>query len=152
MLGGLAVTDNGADVLSVEQTPPVGPAPDQEATRMDIPLNQVTCRPAGHALSPLRYGVTDGYDSKQKFCNGVRALALHQMGKWRRDANLRYRYNGPSRSGPGRPKPYDGNVPWADLARVEPVASGDEGLVLSTQVVKHVQFKRHVRVVVVVET
>ena len=41
---------------------------------------------------------------------------------------------------------------WSDLTRFERVASGDEGIVLYTQVVNHVQFKRNVRVVMVVET
>jgi hypothetical protein len=43
-------------------------------------------------------------------------------------------------------------VHWSELLRFEPVASGDEGIALYTQVVNHVQFKRHVRVVMVVET
>jgi DDE superfamily endonuclease len=151
-LGWLDVTDHCAYVLSVEQTPPAGPTADQEATRIDTYLDQVTRVVQQHALYPLRYVVTDGYYSKQKFLNGVRALELHQIGKWRSDANLRYLYTGPPRSGPGRPKQYDGKVRWADLSRFEQVASGDEGIVLYTQVVNHVQFKRNVRVVVVVET
>jgi hypothetical protein len=43
-------------------------------------------------------------------------------------------------------------VRWADLARFVQVASGDEGIVLYTQVVNYVQGKGNVRVVVVVET
>ena len=70
----------------------------------------------------------------------------------RRDANLRYLYDGPLRPGPGRPKQYDGKVQWADLSRFVRVASGDEGFVLYTQVVNYVQGKCNVRVVVVVET
>jgi IS4 transposase len=70
----------------------------------------------------------------------------------RRDANLRYLYDGPPRLGPGRPKQYDGQVQWADLSRFVQVVSGDEGIVLYTQVVNDVQGKGHVRVVVAVET
>jgi len=151
-LGWLDVTDNCAYVLSVEQTPPTGPAADQEATRIDIYLDQVTRVVQQHALYPLRYVVTDGYYSKQKFLDGVRAVALHQIGKLRRDANLRFLYDGPPRSGPGRPKQYDGKVHWSALSRFERMASSDEGIVLYTQVVNHVQFKRNVRVVLVVET
>jgi len=151
-LGWLDVTDNCAYMLSVAQTLPVGPATDQEATRIDLYLDQVTRVVQQHALYPLRYVGTDGYYSKQKFLAGIRALELHQIGKLRSDANLRYLYTGPPRSGPGRPKQYDGKVQWADLARFEQVACGDEGIVLYTQVVNHVQFKRNVRVVVVVET
>ena len=151
-LGWLDVTDNCAYALSIEQSPPTGPAPDQELTRIDIYLDQVTRVVQQHALSPLRYVVTDGYDSKQKFLAGLQALGLHQIGTWRRDANLRSRYDGPPRPGPGRPKPYDGNVQWADLSRFVQVASGDEGIVLYTQVVNYVQGQCNVRVVVVVET
>ena len=151
-LGWLDVTDNCAYALSIEQTPPTGPAPDPELTRIDIYLDQVTRVVQQHALSPLRYVVTDGYYSKQKFLAGVQALGLHQIGKLRRDANLRYLYDGPPRPGPGRPKPYDGKVQWADLSRFVPVASGDEGIVLYTQVLNYVQGKYNVRVVVVVET
>jgi len=72
-LGGLEVTDHCADVLSVEQTPPTGPAADQEPTRIDIYLGQVTRVVQQHALSPRRDVVTDGYDSTQKCLDGVRA-------------------------------------------------------------------------------
>jgi hypothetical protein len=134
-LGWLDVTDNCAYTLSIEQSPPTGPAPDQELTRIDISLDQVTRVVQQHALSPRRYVVTDGYYSKQKFLAGVQALGLQQIGQLRRDANLRYLYDGPPRPGPGRPKPYDGTVQWADLSRFVRVASGAEGSVLYTQVV-----------------
>jgi hypothetical protein len=119
---------------------------------MDSDLDHVTRVVQQHALYPLRYVVTDGYYSKQKFLDSVRALALHQIGKLRRDANLRYLYAGPPRSGPGRPKQYDGKLHWSELSRFEQAASGDEGIVLYTQVVNHMQFKRKGRVVMVVET
>lgn len=151
-LGWLDVTDNCAYILSVEQTPPTGSATAPETTRIDIYLDQVTRVVQQHALYPLRYVVTDGYYSKQKFLVGIRALDLHQIGKLRRDANLRYLYDGPPRSGPGRPKPYDGKVHWSELSRFERMASGDAGIVLYTQVVNHVQFKCNVRVVMVVDT
>jgi hypothetical protein len=148
-LGWLDVTDNRAYALSIAQTPPPGPAPDQELTRIDIYLDQVTRVVQPHALSPLRYVVTDGYYSKQKFLAGLQALGLHQIGKLRRDANLRYLYDGPPHPGPGRPKQYDGKVQGADLSRFVQGASGDEGIVLYTQVVNYVQGQGNVRVVVV---
>lgn len=151
-LGWLDVTDNCAYILSVEQTPPTGSATAPETTRIDIYLDQVTRVVQQHALYPLRYVVTDGYYSKQKFLVGIRALDLHQIGKLRRDANLRYLYDGPPRSGPGRPKQYDGKVHWSELSHFERMASGDAGIVLYTQVVNHVQFKCNVRVVMVVDT
>ena len=116
-LGGLDVTDNCADALSIEQTPPPGPAPDQELTRIEIYLDHVTRVVQPHALSPLRDVVTDGYDNQQKFLADVQALELHQIGKLRRDANLRDLDDGPPRLGPGRPKPYDGNTVDGFIAR-----------------------------------
>ena len=150
--GGLEVTDHGADVLSVEQTPPTDPAADQEATRMDLYRAHVTRVVQPYALSPGRYVVPDGDDSIQNFLDGVRAVARQQIGQWRRDANLRLLSDGPPRSGPGRPKPYDGKGDWSALSRLERMASSAEGIVLYTQVVNHVPCKRHVRVVLVVET
>jgi len=54
-----------------------------------------------HDVRFLRYVVTDGAYSKQKFVAGVLDLGLHQIGKLRADANLRSLYQGPKRLGPG---------------------------------------------------
>jgi hypothetical protein len=116
-LAWLDITGNCAYCLSVEQTPPTSEGPEQETSRIDIYLDQLTRVVRQQALAHLRYVVTDGYYSKQKFLGGVRALGLHQIGKLRADANLRYLYRGPRRSGPGRPKTYDGKVLWTDLSR-----------------------------------
>src|SRR5262249_1561384 len=104
------------------------------------------------ALAHLRYVVTDGYYSKQTFLRGVRALGLHQIGQLRADANLRSLYRGPNRSGPGRPQTYDGKGRWTDLARFEPLATEDAHIMLSQQVVHHVQCQSKLRVVLVVDT
>jgi hypothetical protein len=72
-LGWLDVTDHGADVRRVEQTPPTGPAADQETTRLARYLAHVTRVVQQHALSPLRDLVTDGDDSQQQCLAGVRA-------------------------------------------------------------------------------
>jgi hypothetical protein len=151
-LAWLDITHNCAYCLSVEQTPPTGDSPDPEATRMDVYLDQLTRVVTAHDLNFLRYVVTDGYYSKQKFVAGVCAWGLHQIGKLRADANLRYLYQGPKRPGPGRQKTYDGKVHWSDLSRFERLATEDEHIVLYHQVVNHVQFKRNLQVVVVVDT
>lgn len=151
-LAWLDITGNCAYCLSVEQTPPAGKGPKQETSRIDIYLDQLTRVVRQQALMPLRYVVTDGYYSKQKFLGGVRALGLHQIGKLRADANLRYLYQGPRRPGPGRPKTYDGKVLWTTLSRFEALATEDAHIVLYQQVVHHVQFQRNLRVVLVVDT
>jgi hypothetical protein len=129
-LAWLDITENCAYCLSVEQTPPTDKTTDSEATRMDIYRDQLAHVVSEHHLSHLRYVVTDGYYSKQKFTGGVRDLGLEQIGKLRIDANLRYLYQGPKRSGPGRPKTYDGKVHWDDLSRFEHVATDDDDIVL----------------------
>jgi hypothetical protein len=151
-LAWLDITDNCAYCLSVEQTPPSAETADPETTRMDVYLDQLSRVVTTHDLRFLRYVVTDGAYSKQKFVAGVRALELHQIGKLRADAHLRYLYQGPKRPGPGRQKTYDGKVNWSDLSRFERLETEDEHIVLSHQVLNHVQLKRDLQVVVVVHT
>ncbi len=151
-LAWLDITDNCAYCLSVEQTPPSAETADPETTRMDVSLDQLSRVVTPHALRFLRYVVTDGAYSTQKFVAGVRALELHQIGKLRADAHLRYLYQGPKRPGPGRQKTYDGKVNWSDLSRFERLETEDEHIVLYHQVLNHVQLKRDLQVVVVVHT
>ena len=151
-LAWLDITDNCAYGLSVEQTPPTGQSSDLEATRIDVYLDQLTRVVSAHDLGYLRYVVSDGYYSKQKFLSGVQGLGLHQIGKLRADANLRYLYQGPKRPGPGRPKTYDGKVHWTDLSRFALCHTEDEHIVLYHQVVYHVQFRCALHVVLVVDT
>ena len=146
------ITDNCAYCLSVEQTPPSAETADPETTRMDVSLDQLSRVVTTHDLRFLRYIVTDGAYSKQKFVAGVRALELQQMGKLRADAHLRYLYQGPKRPGPGRQKTYDGKVNWSDLSRFERLDTEDEHIVLSHQVLNPVPLKRDLQVVVVVHT
>ena len=151
-LAWLDITDNCAYCLSVEQTPPADQPTDAEATRIDVYLDQLTRVVSEHHLSHLRYVITDGYYSKQKFLRGVCALGLEQIGKLRLDANLRYLYQGPKRPGPGRPKTYDGKVHWDTLSRFAKVETEDDYIVLYHQVLNHVQFQRNLCVVLVVDT
>jgi hypothetical protein len=105
VLAWLAFTATCASGLGVAQTAPTGgPAADQEATRIDSYLDQLTGAVSQHDLGHLRYVIPDGSYSTQQFVGGVRALGLHQIGKLRADANLRALSQGPKRPGPGRPK------------------------------------------------
>ena len=151
LLAWLDITGTCAYGLSVEQTPPSDKTAEPQGTRIDAYLEQLRHVVCDHHLKHLRYVIADGYYSKRKFLDGVRALGLHQMGKLRRDANLRYLYLGVGRPGPGRPKTYDGKVQWDDLSRFERVHSEDDGIVLYHQVLNHVHLRRNLRVVLVVE-
>jgi hypothetical protein len=151
-LAWLDLTDHCAYSLSVEQTPPSATTSAPEATRMDVYFDQLRRVVKAHDLRFLRYVVTDGAYSKQKFVTGVRSLGLHQIGKLRADANLRYLSQGPKRPGPGRQKIYDGKVTWSDLARFERLETEDKHIVLYHQVLNHVQVQCNLQVVVVVHT
>ena len=151
-LAWLDITHNCAYCLSVAQTPPTGDIPDPEATRREVSLDQLTRVVTAHDLNFLRSVVTAGYSSQQKFVAGVGAWGLHPIGTWRADANLRYLYQGPKRPGPGRQKTSDGQGNWSDFSRFAHRATEDEHIVLYHQVVNHVQCKRNLQVVVVVDT
>ncbi|MFL5625733.1 MAG: transposase, partial [Ktedonobacteraceae bacterium] len=138
--------------LSVEQTPPSPETSDPEATWMDVYLDQLRRVVKAHDLRFLRDVVTDGAYSKQTCVAGVRALELHQIGKLRADAHVRYLSQGPKRPGPGRQKTYDGKVNWSDLARFERLETADEHIVLYHRVLNHMHLKRNLQVVVVVHT
>ena len=139
----LDITDNCAYGLSVEQTPPSDKTSEPQGTRIDAYLEQLRGVVCEHHLKHLRYVIADGYYSKRKFLDGLRVLGLHQIGKLRRDANLRYLYQGPGRSGAGRPKTYGGKVQWDDLSRFERLQSEDDGIVLYHQVLNHVHLRRN---------
>jgi hypothetical protein len=107
---------------------------------------------SAHHLSHLRDIITDGYDSKQQFLGGVRALGREQIGQLRLDAHLRSLYQGPQRLGPGRPKTSDGKVNGTTLGRFAKVETADDEIVLSHQVLNHMQFQCHLRIVLLVDT
>jgi hypothetical protein len=151
-LAWLDLTGHCAYCLSVEQTPPSPGSSDSEATRMDVYLDQLRRVVEAHDLSCLRYVLTDGAYSHQKFVAGVVDLGMHQIGKLRADANLRYLYQGPKRPGRGRQKTYDGKVYFNDLSRFERLDTEEDPIVLYHQVLNHVQLKRNLQVVIVVNT
>lgn len=151
-LAWLDITDHCAYCLSAEQTPPTGDATDPATPRVDVYLAPLTRVVSEYHLAHLRYVITDGYYSKQKFLTGVRVLGLEQIGKLRIDANLRSLYQGAARSGPGRPKTYDGKVHWADLTRFDTVKTDEDNIILYHQVLNHGQLQCNLRVVLVVDT
>jgi len=110
---------------------------------MDVYVDQLSRVVKAHDLRFLCYVITDGAYSNQKFVDGARALELHQIGKLRTDAHLRYLYPGPKHPGPGRQKTYDGKVNWHDLSRFERLETEDEHIVWYHQVLNHVQLKRN---------
>lgn len=88
----------------------------------------------------------------QQFRGGVRALGLKPIGKRRLAAHLRARDQGAKRSGPGRPKAYDGKGNGNDLWRFENVETDDDDIGRSHQVRNHPQFQCTLQVVLVGDT
>jgi hypothetical protein len=79
-LAWLDLTGTCAYGLSVEQTPTSVEADDPETTRMDVYLDQLRRVVKAHEFTFLRYVITDGAYTKQKFVTGVLDLSMHQMG------------------------------------------------------------------------
>jgi len=121
-----------------------------EETRTDQYLQHLTdVRP--FLSEDEKYVVVDGYFSKKKYVDGVCQLGLHQVGKLRGDANMRYLYTGPKRAhGSGRQKTYDGKVNWQDLSRFSYVDTQD-GIAIYSLVLNHFSLKRNLRVVVLLD-
>jgi hypothetical protein len=145
----LAVVDgtyNTAYNLSTRQTPVLEK---EVKTRIDWYLEhfKTDCK-----LLPksIRYLLTDGYYSKNKFTSGLLKLGYHQVGKLRCDANLRYLYDGPQKPGFGRKKRYDGKVKFVDECRLKQIKVDDE-LNIYTQIVNSVSLKCDIRIAYLVK-
>ena len=95
--------------------------------------------------------VLDAYFSKKDFVDAIcEVTALHLVGKLRKDARLRYLYNGPRRKGPGRPKKYDGAVDLNKLSKKHWFVCHEDNQVLIHQAVLwSVSLKRTIKVIYV---
>ena len=127
--------------LSVQQTPPA--RPESETTRIDRYLEHLQ---ATYPYLPIaaHYVVNDGFYSKIKWVDGVKALNLDVIGKLRCDADLRYDYTGVQKPR-GRKRKYDGKVDLTDVSRMTFVTEIEPKLHLYTVVVWSLSLKRKVR-------
>lgn len=87
--------------------------------------------------------------AKNKGIDGVVALARHQIGKLRHDANRRWLYQGEPKPR-GRKRRYEGKVQFDDLNHFEAVGELD-GLHLYSAIVNRVHFKRDLRIAYLVK-
>lgn len=92
----------------------------------------------------IRYLAVDGYYAKEQFVSGAVALKLEVISKLRRDANLRFVFEG-NQKRRGRPRLYDGKLNLNDPNRLEWVCQVRPGVDLYTKVVWHVSLKRKIR-------
>lgn len=118
-----------------------------EESRTDFYVKQIIDR-ATELKQLADYLVYDGAAGKKKFVDGiVDHTDLHLISKLRKDADLRYLYNGPRRSGRGRPREYDGklNCKQPDLSRFERCYEDDD-ITIFTANVNSKRFKRNIRI------
>jgi DDE superfamily endonuclease len=151
------VTQKGAYVAAVEQTPPTPELKKEQAdvTRLDYAIEQMkAARP--HLPKIIRHLAADGWYAKKKYVDAVVAEGLHPVTKLRVDANMRFRYIGGPSGKQGKPRTYDGKVDWQDLSRFDKVDLSELALEIDpdtevyTAELYHVSLKRWMRTVVIV--
>lgn len=121
-----------------------------ELTRLDYYLEHLEiARP--HLPPQIQYLAVDGAYAKEPFITGVLALRLQVISKLRRDANLRFVFEGVQKARGARRK-YDGKVDLTNLERFIWVSQVQPGVELYTQVVWHVSLKRQIRLAVLKDT
>lgn len=149
-ISSLSIVDldyNTAYNLSTVQTPPSREIGKGEENRIDFYLKQVEENIKYLRELGIYHLVTDGFYTKFRFINGIDDLGLHQIGRLREDANLRYLYKGPQKAGKGAPKCFDGKVKFDDLSRWEFVSEIETGVSLYTAELNSSHFKRNLKVV-----
>jgi IS4 transposase len=134
-----------------------GLSADAEASkgnRMSFYMAQLSSYLKRLTTGNVRCVVADGDYAKTRVFETAEEAGCHLVTKLRSDANLRYIYKGPQKSGRGAPKRYDGKVDFGDLARFEKVGQlPDHSHVdVYTQTLNSPHFKRNLRVVVLVDT
>ena len=120
-------------------------------SRMDFYMEQFTDCLA--SLSEVEYFVADGQYAKEKVFGCITEQRRHLITRLRSDANLRYLYCGPRKSGPGAPKRYDGKVRFKDLSRFHYVGTLEDKphIALYPERLNSPYFKRDFRVVMLVD-
>jgi len=112
-IGGLAVVDLAHNTaFNLEAIPT--PSPEELQTKglslVDHYAEAIVERSSDIATLSS-YLAVDGYFAKQSFIDPIREKTdLQLISKLRSDANLKYFYNGPKKTGKGRPKKFDGKV------------------------------------------
>ncbi|WP_375505587.1 transposase [uncultured Nostoc sp.] len=114
-----------------------------DLTRMDYYLHHLEITQPQLPVQ-IRYLAVDGAYAKEPFVTGVVALNLNVISKLRRDANLRYVFEGEQKAR-GAKRKYDGKVNLADPTRLTMVSELPSGVELYTAFVWHVSFKRKIR-------
>lgn len=145
-IGGLGVVDveaNQAFHLEAIQTPNQEVLQANNQTLIDH-YAQIIVDRSKELCSLSQYLAVDGYFSKKKFVDQVTEQAsLHLISKLRKDANLKYLYQGPQKPGRGRPRKFDGKIDLQhiDRSRLE-IVHEEEEVTISQLICYHVGLKR----------
>lgn len=141
LIGLVNVETEQSYAVSVEQTCSQTDFP--ELSRIDQALDQVE-RLQPHLPAQVRCFAVDGAYAKEKFVTGMRQLKLHVLSKLRRDANLRYFFEGEQKPR-GRKRKYAGKVDLSDPTRMQRIEQIQPGITLYTAEVWHVSLQRRIR-------
>jgi hypothetical protein len=96
----------------------------------------------------ISYVVGDAYYSKKGFVDAVITAKKHYVGKLRRDANLKYLYQGKPTGKAGRPKLFEGKVDFKDFSKWQQIVN-TETLRIYSKTLYHLGLQRQVQVVCV---
>ena len=99
----------------------------------------------------VNHVLADSLYANFAFITAVLDMGLHLVSKLRKDADLRYLWDG-SQSGRGRPKSYGAKVDFKDWSKWEVLDVGEPGVEGYTKVVNHKGFKQDMRTVVIFPT
>lgn len=143
-MGLVDLEEHTAYALEVRQTPPSS----STGSRLDFARRQFR-EVCPHVPEHVDVILADGDYAKKPFVDDVVAEHFTLVSKLRRDAAMRYLYDGPRRPGPGRPRKYDGKVLFTDidLHHWGAVGEAEDGSALHTAVLWHDSLKRALRVV-----
>ncbi len=144
---------NASFALTVDQTEPnleTKESGEAQRTRINFYGEQLE-RVTPQILKYTKIGLFDGFYAKKKFVDKTVGLGFVMISKLRRDANLKYLYEGGQNGGRGRPRKYDGKVSYEDLSRFceEQMEIDKRKISLCSKVVWSAALKRSVKLVVV---
>lgn len=98
--------------------------------------------------------VVDAYFARLPFIGTMREADFHVITRLRKDARLRYLYQGPATPGKGRPKQYDGKIDIYNLRpdQVSPCAQSEDGSWIAYELIANVQaWERNAKLVILHE-
>jgi hypothetical protein len=149
-IGGLGVVDieqNTAFNLEAIQTPNQIELKSKGQTLVDHYANIIVDR-KNTLVSLSKYLVVDGYFSKVSFVDRVvDNTGLHIVSKLRKDANLKYLYNGVQKGGRGRPRKFSSKIDLNNLdKRVFKETHKDDDCIIYEAIVWSVSLKRKIKV------